>query len=1629
MRSLNNSSCTPLHVRSGGRPAVSWTRRRSCRSLTTRRLRWPCGGCEPHYSRSLRSRATRPSPVSLSETHLAASVFDPVVALSLPSELALMSASGDHPVVRGEAAMTTDAVCASAARAALQAAHDAYVEFHDTTTATKATSSSSSSASTTLPAATFQDFVAIFTDEAMRLLHDLWESCATTIAGSNSTEMGAAPVVTPIFVESTPVSRRVVLSFDCGACRGVDFLAAFADRGLKSALAKWPDAHGQWPDLDVTSSSWIYLRPSPSAKVSAASGRIYMRTKTQHFVVGSALLDVVIDRAAKGCRVTAAALCTLPHITHLVHIAHRETGERRLMTVRLLARMYYAWRLHPALNRCDQCPPTVILDRLHRFALLQSRRNDQLSAGGGPGVVSRLQQMVTEVLVAAWRAQEEWYGASYETLSQRQWNAIVDMHRTAADPGSGKSHNGSVDRWSQQAAVPAAASSPLVGLDRLSPSAVSSSNNTSTWKSRRGIITTACERGICLMRADLGVTRGRWYWEVRLPQTAAVVAVGMVTKPFRASEPVAGAPPFGTCAHSWCFDGSRLCRWHNGMRSDFSHRVKWKGRDVLGLLLDLEEGTFSCTHNGKPLAPPYENVGGTGGRLGLAARMQAATTTALTYFPCVSFNPVGCEINFGGAPFASALEMTPTLLPYDPTSHRLQHVTNPLTLSLSLVKFHEAYAAAIAHRPRCSNETVVNERRGGSRSLPPWVVHAYLEGARTPSSTGVPPADPLGRSASCGDELCIVDGKPRLDDDGTVVAGASMATLRFPATLTAGRWYCEVTLHGDGLVRLGWATAAFTADTSRGRGAGDDPHSWCLDGCRMVTRHHKQQHNLGRQPWRDGDVVGCWLDMTNGTAGFTLNGQAVRDVHDPTLISSLDLGPEIVPVLSRLPMEKGMFFVITLEPEGACTFAASRSDLTFLPPGGAFAALGTDDAVLAVIDAACHIAPGESMPASAFTPDDDNGGDDDPNATERNDRSANGAAGGALADTTTFFRKLQIVSNVATRASGASDDLSGGCCWTDIRRAFDAGELGSTMSRPSDVKGLFHVLVALSSLARRVYRFGGCCFLHPQTSRWAPTRLAPHGRGDDAFSTLIGGAMTQVRRFILPPFGGHDLARLFQLTSATEPPIKLTINRRRAATALGAATTAAASLSSEIVPPPPTPIDDTVFGQIFSLLRDRPPSLFKAARRLWSVSFIGEGADDVGGPYRESISTVCHELMSDAVPLFVPTSNQLGNVGERRHLFQCQRDWGRGGGGGWLLQEEPSGARTNSERETRGGTLSGRLRCEDPLRFVGRLMGGCFRTGEPFPIALPSSVWKQIVGEPLDFEEDVPEIDAMLCRSVEFLEPLIGVDDGATSSSPDEEASIDSVGVDSFTTLDATGAVYGLIPGCATLSRETKVTRANLASYLTLLRRFHLTDSGHARNVAALVSGFHDVVPSHALGMLHWRRLELAVCGQPDFSVATLQANARYEPPMTERDLVVVAFWQVLSEMSSSERSWFARFVSGRDRLSSSMRLKIMPANAPASGGQPAVDALLPRASTCFFWITLPAYSSKELLHRKLMFAIKHCVEIDADFRVRDSGGGGMMGTSAGGGGPGDDGSPPRISVARQPDDTAEFEDYSHLLL
>ena len=118
----------------------------------------------------------------------------------------------------------------------------------------------------------------------------------------------------------------------------------------------------------------------------------------------------------------------------------------------------------------------------------------------------------------------------------------------------------------------------------------------------------------------------------------------------------------------------------------------------------------------------------------------------------------------------------------------------------------------------------------------------------------------------------------------------------------------------------------------------------------------------------------------------------------------------------------------------------------------------------------------------------------------------------------------------------------------------------------------------------------------------------------------------------------------------------------------------------------------STFGQAFRQLHHLPATTFRRTDRIYTTKFMGEHAQDAGGPYRETFATYCSELQSVALPLFVKTPNGRHSVGYNREK--------------WILNP---GATSNIQLEM--------------FAFLGKLMGLAIRSKEYLALNIPSFVW------------------------------------------------------------------------------------------------------------------------------------------------------------------------------------------------------------------------------------------------------------------------------------------------------------------
>lgn len=401
-----------------------------------------------------------------------------------------------------------------------------------------------------------------------------------------------------------------------------------------------------------------------------------------------------------------------------------------------------------------------------------------------------------------------------------------------------------------------------------------------------------------------------------------------------------------------------------------------------------------------------------------------------------------------------------------------------------------------------------------------------------------------------------------------------------------------------------------------------------------------------------------------------------------------------------------------------------------------------------------------------------------------------------------------------------------------------------------------------------------------------------------------------------------------------------------------------------LLPLPSDRLRRSVFGQLYREMRTWSDNQFRRAycgkghggqKRAFKVKFLGEGVNDYGGPYRAVFEQVVDELQMDNIeltkgeqgllPLLVPCPNRRSGTGSNQDKFMLN----------------PSCGNTS----VANGPMALEL-----YRFLGKLIGTAVRHGLQMGLDLPALIWHPLASLPLS-SVNLESIDVATSNLLRQISQI-------AENTPDREERLDYL---SFTTHLSDGTEVELIPN----GEQKKVLWKNRMEYIDFVKRKRLTES--VQQLQALQDGLASVLPMEVASLFTPQELEVLICGRRQVDVQLLKQCTDYDE-VDENTPHVQYFWEVLSEMTNEERTSFLRFVWARSRMPNSakdfpMNFKIQAAHDEGARKDP--DKYLPHAQTCFFSLSLPAYTKKEILREKLLFAIENSPNMDADVRLHNA--------------------------------------------
>jgi len=417
--------------------------------------------------------------------------------------------------------------------------------------------------------------------------------------------------------------------------------------------------------------------------------------------------------------------------------------------------------------------------------------------------------------------------------------------------------------------------------------------------------------------------------------------------------------------------------------------------------------------------------------------------------------------------------------------------------------------------------------------------------------------------------------------------------------------------------------------------------------------------------------------------------------------------------------------------------------------------------------------------------------------------------------------------------------------------------------------------------------------------------------------------------------------------------------------------------------------------------------------RAFFVRFIGEGVDDHGGPYRAALHAAAGEEPSDLLQLLVPVPNGSTEGGLNRDQL--------------LFNVEYTSQADKRQLYATLGTLLG-LSCRHDIQV---------------PLALPAFHWRGLVGESVG-QADIAAVDSHTSHHLSAfctpaatsatstsspLSPATAATDSdsafETRASPADVAlmlqmltalsahagagaRITPALAERFMEVVAAATGAGTATGTVAVSsssdarvaeEEAAAAAAAAGRHRSLYRQVfeHLQLTSQQSGLSLLLRGLSSSVPVELFPIFTPQELEGLFCGAPDLDISVLRKASQYEG-VGESDAHIDYFWKALEIFDRNERTKFINFCSGRSRLPASaaaypMPFKLLSPN-PRTLNDP--DSYLPIAQTCFFSLSLPKYTSLDVMLAKLRYAVNNTELMDADVLLRRADGWAGAGTGAG---------------------------------
>ncbi|XP_042042239.1 E3 ubiquitin-protein ligase UPL3-like isoform X2 [Salvia splendens] len=284
-------------------------------------------------------------------------------------------------------------------------------------------------------------------------------------------------------------------------------------------------------------------------------------------------------------------------------------------------------------------------------------------------------------------------------------------------------------------------------------------------------------------------------------------------------------------------------------------------------------------------------------------------------------------------------------------------------------------------------------------------------------------------------------------------------------------------------------------------------------------------------------------------------------------------------------------------------------------------------------------------------------------------------------------------------------------------------------------------------------------------------------------------------------------------------------------------------------------------------------------------------------------------------------------------------------------------------------------------RLLGRVMAKALQDGRLLDLPLSIAFYKLVLGHELDLH-DIISFDTELGNTLQELQGLVFREQYLNSTggyNPEELRFRGALIEDLCLDFSLPGYPdYVLKPG------NDIVDASSLEDYISLVIDATI-GTGIMRQMEAFRSGFNEVFDISTLQIFSPNELDYLLCGRRElWKAESLADHIKFDHGYTSKSPAIIYLLEIMGEFTPEQQRAFCQFVTGAPRLPPgglavlNPKLTIVRKHSSSmnttqnngSGASESADEDLPSVMTCANYLKLPPYSSKDVMYKKLLYAI-----------------------------------------------------------